>query len=222
MYYLPWKRLLAEHVELIPIELPGRGIRYNEPCYPSFQEAANDLYNKVANQISDAPFAFFGHSMGALLAYELSCMLKDRRMREPMTLFISGRWPPHIYRKDYLDPNLSDEELKIELIELGGTSPESFENKQFEEMLISLVRADFQMLSKYVYRYKTPLDTALNVMTGNSDHKVNQRDLLEWRNHTNGSFSIHKFNGGHFYITESFDAVMQHINRTLMEAASNT
>ncbi|EPY14027.1 thioesterase II family protein [Paenibacillus alvei] len=224
LYYYWWKKHLGQHIELVPVELAGRGIRHKEPFYPSFQDAIEDLFCRIVNQVDDnrSRFAFFGHSMGGLIAFELALMLKERIQREPVCLFLSGRWPPHIHRADYLDPEMSDKQIKAKLIELGGTPAQAFENKQFEEMFISTVRADFQMLATYVYKSCEPLNADIHVMTGHADLEVNQRDIVEWKKYTQGDFSLHKFKGDHFYLSENLHTVINHINHTLFEVTQRT
>ncbi|WP_238191455.1 thioesterase II family protein [Paenibacillus sp. L3-i20] len=217
LYYYKWKKQLSSCIELKTIELAGRGNRLKAPFYETFHDAVEDLYELMINEVQDdAPFAFFGHSMGCLLSYELAHMLKERSNKEPKVMFMSGRWAPHIERDGMVDSSFPDVQLKARLLELGGTTAELFENQQMVEAFIPILRSDFLLMETYTYNEnREPLTAAINVVTGNKDYDVNQRDLIEWQTHTTGEFSIHKFKGGHFYINDSFDSLLQHINRTL-------
>lgn len=216
MSYLRWKKFLDDSIHLFPVELAGRGNRQRVPFYPTFQDAVEDLYEQIEGQIDDAPYAFFGHSMGALLAHELSCMIKQRGQKEPAVIFVSGRWAPHVERTGMVDSTFPEELLKERLLELGGATAELFENKQMADAFIPILKADFLLMESYVYDpTREPLTSAIHVMTGTRDWDVNQQDLIEWRNYTIGECSIHKFKGGHFYIHESMEKIIQHINRIL-------
>jgi medium-chain acyl-[acyl-carrier-protein] hydrolase len=217
MYYYKWKRHMPDEIDFVPVELAGRGSRTRDPLYATFDEAVQDVYRQIDGLIADGPYAFFGHSMGSLLAYELAHMLKEQGRHEPIMMFLSGRWAPHIARPDLVNPSTPDEQLKERLLELGGTSPELFENPNLADAFIPILKADFYAMESYVFDDgRTPLSTGFNVMTGVQDWDVNKRDLAEWGKHTTGPFSLHKFKGGHFYINDSFEAVIAHINRTLL------
>jgi len=222
MYYYGWKKKLNPSIEVIPIELAGRGMRHKETLMYTFQETIDDVYKKVMTYLQDekqeVSFAFFGHSMGSLIAFHLSHVMEENAGRVPSILFLSGRWPPHVARNDFIDIHLSDEELKMKLFDLGGISLELFDNKEFLDLMLTIVRADFQMMSTYEYTdNEVPLSTPIHVLTGIKDYAVNKPDLAEWRQHTTGEFSIQKFKGGHFYITDSSENVLHYINRTLLE-----
>ncbi|ANY69436.1 hypothetical protein BBD42_25335 [Paenibacillus sp. BIHB 4019] len=217
MYYYKWKKHISDQIDFVPVELAGRGARPRDPLYHTFDEAIEDVYKQIDSIIDDGPYAFFGHSMGSMLAYELSHKLREQQRHDPTMIFVSGRWAPHIQRPDLVNPSTPDDQLKERLLELGGTSPELFENPLLADAFIPILRADFYAMESYVYdSSREPLSIAINAMTGVKDWDVNKRDFAEWGKHTTGEFSVHKFMGGHFYINDSFDTVIQHINRTLL------
>nr|WP_233168403.1 alpha/beta fold hydrolase [Paenibacillus roseus] len=217
MYYYKWKKHVTDEIDFVPVELAGRGTRSRDPLYRTFDEVVNDVYRQIAHLIDDGPYSFFGHSMGSLLAFELAHKLRENGRHEPNAMFLSGRWAPHIARTDLVNPSTPDEQLKERLLELGGTSPELFENPQLADTFIPILKADFYAMESYEYANdRQPLSAIFNVMTGVQDWDVNKRDLAEWGNHTTGPFSLHKFKGGHFYLNDSFDTVIQHINRSLL------
>ncbi|PWW07334.1 surfactin synthase thioesterase subunit [Paenibacillus cellulosilyticus] len=214
--YLKWKKYLSESIELMPVELAGRGSRMKNPFYKNFQEAVDDLYGQIQNDIQDEPYAFFGHSMGSVLAYELVHKIKQLGQREPTVIFMSGRRPPHINRREIFDSSFPEEQLKENLLELGGATKELFEDTQLAQTFIPILRADFELMETYVYEAnREPLTAAIHVMTGIGDADVNRTDLKEWRNHTTNECTIAKFKGGHFYINDSFGIMIQQINRVL-------
>ncbi|MCM3746405.1 thioesterase domain-containing protein [Paenibacillus pasadenensis] len=215
--YYKWKKHLSDEIDFKPIELAGRGFRSRDSLYRTFDEAVHDVYEQVEGLIDDGPYAFFGHSMGSQLSFELAYMLRAHGRPEPSVMFLSGRWAPHILRPDLVNPSTPHEQLIERLMELGGTPPELFENPALANTFIPILKADFYAMESYVYQGGRELLTAaFNVMTGVQDWDVNKRDLAEWGQHTTGPFSLHKFKGGHFYINDSFEAVIQHINRSLL------
>ncbi|WP_438431718.1 thioesterase II family protein [Gorillibacterium sp. sgz500922] len=214
--YYGWNKYLDRSIEMVQVELAGRGRRQTEPFCQTAQEAVEDLYNRLSDQWNDEPFSFFGHSMGSLLAFELSRLLQNRKGLEPAHLFVSGRWAPHIHREQPDYYNLSDHELKEKIIGLGGTPEELFQSETLTKVFIPILRADFDMMHHYTFEEREPLSSPLWVMTGSGDIEVNQRDLVEWSRHTTGEFAMIKFKGGHFYIKESEESLVERINRTIL------
>lgn len=126
--YNKWRLYLDKHIELVPVELAGRGRRIYDPLYASIEEAINDVYNSIKSDLGHHPYAFFGHSMGNMMAYELAYKIRQNHHPEPVHIFFSGRGAPDV--PDEVENNyhlLPEEEFKNKIIELGGT-PRNFLN----------------------------------------------------------------------------------------------
>jgi surfactin synthase thioesterase subunit len=124
MNYMTWKKLLDNRIQIMPLELAGRGSRINEPLYNNTEEAINDIYNVIYKELDGTPYAIFGHSMGTMLTYELLRKITAKMHQEPVHVFFSGRYPPYINAEDKFTHLLPDEEFLAEISELGGMDQE--------------------------------------------------------------------------------------------------
>jgi medium-chain acyl-[acyl-carrier-protein] hydrolase len=223
LFCIPWAggsaTLLADSIELIPVELAGRGLRYASPPYGTMDEAIEDVYNTVREHLEDPlPYAFFGHSMGSVIAYELSHRIRRLDGKEPLHLFVSGRWAPNIIKQNSINYDMSRDDLKEEMLRLEGTQEDLFENDRLMDAFIPVLKSDLMILEKYQYHAKeVKLSTGITAMTGIRDASITHRELLEWQKHTEGEFKLCKFGGGHFFINDSREAVLKCINTKLAE-----
>lgn len=213
--YLKWKKILANHIELCPLELAGRGKRYEEPFYENIDAAVEDIYDSLKNQVTETEFALYGHSMGSILAFELSHKFYERLGVLPKHVFFSGHSAPNIPRKDKKIYLLPDEEFKNELLNLGGTPKELFKEEELLELFLPLLRADFNIIENYIYKdKKVKLNCNITVLNGKKDD-LTLNDTIEWRNHTNKDCKILMFDGGHFFINDNTEDIVRIINDTL-------
>ncbi|MCX7922799.1 MAG: thioesterase domain-containing protein [Clostridia bacterium] len=219
MVYSKWKRFLHNSIELCPIELAGRGKRFNEPFYESFGSAVEDVYNLVKSQIDDSKYAIFGHSMGSWLAYELILKLKESNYPEPVHAFFSGRYPPHIKHREEKIHMLPDDEFMSKILKYGGTPKELAENKELLAIFIPILRADYRILETNDERPEIcQLGYGISVLNGIEDAEVTQNDLDEWEKYAGESFNLYEFDGGHFFINDHTQKIVDIINRTLLGA----
>lgn len=194
-----WPEALPPSVEVCAAQLPGRGPRIGERPYSNLHDLAEALLPVIAER-RDLPFAFFGHSMGALFAFELARLLRRSGGPSPVHLFASGRRAPQL--PDTLPPtyNLPDAEFLEELRRLNGTPPEVLEHPELLELMIPHLRADFEVVQTYVYAEGPPLDIPVSVYGGLEDEEVSVEDLEGWREQTTAAFSLRMFPGDHFFI----------------------
>lgn len=203
-YYLFLQRELGSSVRVIPIELAGRGGRFNEPLYESILEAVEDIYNTIKNNLND-PYAIFGHSMGSLLAFELCHkIINESNRNRPLHVFFSGASAPHIPREKTNVWNLPDEDFIREIMKLGGTPGEFLGNDQLKSLFLPVIRSDYAITSKYQCTRQNPLDLDFTVVFGRQDLQIN--DVLAWNQHTSRTCRIFPVQGGHFYFNESNSA----------------
>ena len=194
-----WRVELSEVAEVCPVQLPGREARLSEP--PLSHAAA--LVARLADGLApfmDRPFAFFGHSVGALLAFELARELRRRRQRGPIHLFASAFRSP-----DRPNPNPPLHALPVadflrELRAYDGTPQEVLDNALLMELLGPALRADFALHETYSYREEPALSCPLTVLGGRDDAKVSVDDLQGWQRMTAGGHEQRLFPGGHFYL----------------------
>lgn len=209
MVYSRWRRKVPAWLNVRPVELPGRGSRMAEPAQTDMAALARQLaaeHSLVASQ----PYAILGHSLGALLAFELTHELQALGCPPPLALFACGTAAPS-RREDYdgagwREPK-SDAELIDELRTLQGTPEEVLANEELMSLTLPVLRADFLLCGRYEYRPRLPLRCPLHVF-GGEDDRASEAQLLAWRQETRGDFSLEVFPGGHFFIHEHEDRVL--------------
>lgn len=216
MIYNQWKKSIHPMIQLCPIELAGRGKRFSESFYDSISDAVDDIYGMISDELDDYPYAFFGHSMGALLSYELARKISASSHPKPIHLLLSGKNPPHIMDDSKIYHALPDEEFKRKILKIGGTPPELFEHQELLNIFIPLLRADFRIFETYEFNIDNSLlDCAITLLYGIADEEVSAEQMNEWQRYTRTSCQIHRYEGGHFFINEQVGAVVEMINGIL-------
>lgn len=214
--YGKWKPYIEEFVNIVPVELAGRGRRMSEHFYDNMKDAVNDVYDIVAPKIEGAPYALWGHSMGSLLAFELYHKVRYHGKGEPVHMFLSGRYPPSIRRNEKDVHSLPDDEFKSKILSYGGTPGEIFENKEISKIFVPIIRADYKIIEEYEYIKKDEkINCDITVLNGTKDKISSKEEALLWRDFTNKSFTFHEFEGGHFFIHDYIREIADIINRTL-------
>ncbi|MEQ9404349.1 MAG: thioesterase domain-containing protein [Cyclobacteriaceae bacterium] len=210
-----WQPYLDSSVEIIPIELAGRGKRIKDPLYQDLEELIDDVYDHIKIQ-TDERYALFGHSLGGLIVYELAHKLCKEGFL-PEHIFFSGRGAPNVKDKKNRDYHLlSDKDFKKEVFELGGTAPEFFQHPELMEMFIPLLRNDFKLASvNFEDRAIDPFECDISAFIG-KDEDITPEQVYSWKDHSLGVCSIHSFNGGHFFLHDEFANICRIINRTLI------
>jgi medium-chain acyl-[acyl-carrier-protein] hydrolase len=214
--YNSWKRYLKDFIELVPVELSGRGSRSTEPFYETIEEAVTDIYGRIRNTIQGRDYALFGHSMGALLAYEICHKIREDKLRMPVHIFLSAKEPPHIKADDrILYHKIPHEKFVDEIMKFGGTPEEFFERTELKEYFIPILKADFKLFEMYTYpEYEIKLLTDVTILYGENDD-IEYRGIQEWDKHFEGDISYHLFKGGHFYYKNNLQQLMDIINQKL-------
>lgn len=214
--YRSWANALGNTVEITPVELPGRGIRFKEPFYKSIEDAVNNIYDSIRNDLDQNPYAFFGHSMGSIIAFELAHKLKDFDHPDPVHIFFSGRLPPHIESiEDKNAASLPDFEFIKYIKDIGGTPDDVFCNEGLLEVFLPILRSDFWMVHNYQFVPKSrKLDSDITVLFGSSEG-YNESEIGEWSEYSNLSCNTIQFEGGHFFIHSSVNSVLKYISDIL-------
>lgn len=197
--FRPWSHLLPEWIEVYAIELPGRGRRWSEPLCTNLQELVSAIAPAIYPYL-DQPFAFFGHSMGAWISYELAHLLHQTYTLSPECLVVSARRAPQLPATKPTLHALSDALLLQELQTLNGTPVEVLENQELLNLVLPILRADFALLETYVYQTRPPLPCAIQVYGGQQDPEVAVSDLAAWQQHTNANFALELLPGNHFFL----------------------
>lgn len=203
-YYFFFQKKLGPNINVIPIELSGRGAKFDEPFYESISEAVEDIYQTIKGNLTD-PYAIYGHSMGSLLAFELCHKIMGLSdQNKPLHVFFSGAAAPHIPRDKADIWKLPDHEFLQEIMNLGGTPEGLLENDALVEMFLPVLRSDYAIISRYQCHRSEPMNLDISVLYGEEDLKVT--DVVDWNKHSSRSCRIFSLQGGHFYFHESDDA----------------
>lgn len=213
-FYSKWKDYINPSIEICPIELAGRGKRFKEDFYDNIDEAVEDVYDIIKNDL-DNNYAFFGHSMGSLIAYELSHYIMKLKNKPPEHIFFSGRKAPNIIYENNCIHKLPGEELKRKVFEFSGTPKEVLDNSHMSNIFLKILRADFKICELYKYvKRDFKLDCNITILNGNKDDiKINH--IASWKQYTSKECYIYFFKGGHFYINDNIKSLAYIINSTL-------
>ncbi|MDI1463731.1 alpha/beta fold hydrolase [Catellatospora sp. KI3] len=218
--YAGWPALFGPEVEVCPIELPGRHTRWHEPAVTDVDTLVNALATALAGEL-DVPYALFGHSMGSLLAFELARTLRRRGYGEPRVLFASGGPAPHLRREQPLHDK-PDPELIERLAAYGGLPDELLAEPELLELLLPIIRADFQLCETYRHRAEAPLACPIVAYAGEQDAEVPLARVRPWQEHTSGPFTQHVLPGGHFFVRSDQDTVLASVRAALADAGAPT
>jgi medium-chain acyl-[acyl-carrier-protein] hydrolase len=197
--YWEWSDALPDDVEVCAIQLPGRGPRFRETPVDDVGVAVSVLAAAVRPYL-DRPFAMFGHSMGAILAYETARRVTAEFGSAPDHLFISGHRAPHLPPRRPSIHQLADEAFIAGVRALNGTPAEFFDDPELVTLCLSMLRADFRLVESYAELAGERLSCPLLALGGDLDPTVPAADLAAWRSATSGPFRSILFPGDHFYV----------------------
>jgi medium-chain acyl-[acyl-carrier-protein] hydrolase len=214
-----WPEGLPDSVEVCAVQLPGRGARVKEPPFTHLGDLVEDLGQGLAPYL-DKPFAIFGHSMGALIGFELARRLRSEYGIEPVHLFVSGRPGPRTVRSRPAN-TLSDSEFLELLWAYNGTPEEALANPELMELMLPVIRADFSVSQSYVYTPEPPLDCAITAFGGLHDETISRANLEEWREHTRDRFLVRMLPGNHFFLNTERALLLSAISRELYQYAGH-
>lgn len=209
-----WGLNLPPLIEVCPVLLPGRGVRLRTPAYTNLLALTSEIAN-VMRPLLDLPFAFFGHSMGALMAFEITRELRRLEEPQPSHLFLAAHLPPQVPREREPLFNRPDSEIIEQMREINGTPTEILDHPELMEMMMPLLRADFEMVDSYTYVPDAPLNSPITVFGGLQDRDVTREKLQEWEKQTTGSFSLRMFPGDHFFVNTASSFIYQVLGREL-------
>jgi surfactin synthase thioesterase subunit len=203
-YFFRLMRVLAPEIDAVAVQYPGRQERRSEPVIDDIDELADRIAEAVGPWI-DRPTAFFGHSMGAILAFEVAIRLEATGV-QLTELFVSGRRGPGTFRDEttYL---AGDDELLAEVARLGGTESTALTDPDIVAMVLPFLRGDYRAIERYRWAGGPRLQCGIMAFTGRSDPKASVEEVIQWRSHTAGAFEMRQFPGGHFFLNRHADAL---------------
>jgi surfactin synthase thioesterase subunit len=197
-FFFPVSRALSPALEVLAVQYPGRQDRRTEICIDNIPELADQVYEAL-RPFADRPLAFFGHSMGATVAFEVAARFERDGGPALAALIVSGRRAPsrtrveNVHRRD-------DAGVLEELRKLGGTDTEIFDDEEVVRMILPALRADYQAVETYRYQAGPKLSCPISAFVGDRDPRVTLDEAAAWSEHTTGGFDSQIFDGGHFYL----------------------
>lgn len=206
-FYFPVSAALHPDIEVLAVQYPGRQNR-------RLEEPVRDIHT-LADRVAAAlrpwctqPLAFFGHSMGAVVAYEVALRLQRAPgAAAPAVLFASGRRAPSAWREETVHQR-DDDGMVRELRRLAGTESELLADEEVLRMIMPALRADYEAIETYAPRSQGQLDCPVTALIGDSDPRVTIDEARAWQGHTTGGFEMRTFSGGHFYLTAHQDEII--------------
>jgi medium-chain acyl-[acyl-carrier-protein] hydrolase len=203
-----WPERLPPNVEMVAIQLPGRGRRIGEPHIKRLAPLSGAIAQELLPYL-DKPFVFFGHSLGALLCFETARDLRRENQRQPAHLFVSATEAPHCRSREELLSGLPKSALVERLREFNGTPVEVLQSDELLDLMLPTLRADFELCETYEYRPEPPLECPMTIYGGLEDNEVDAGRLAAWSEMTVGTSKIRMFPGGHFYFNSSPEVFLQ-------------
>ncbi|MEV4441840.1 alpha/beta fold hydrolase [Streptomyces sp. NPDC049577] len=198
--YRPWRDLLPPDVELLAVQYPGREERTAEPFAEDMAELTDRLAEGLA-PLLDGPFTFFGHSLGAVVAYEVAHRWERAGYPVPDHLIVSSQYAPPSVTSGGVHER-DDDGLLEELARLGGVGPRELAAPGLRELIVPVVRADYRLLDSYDPSAAEPLDVPVTAFCGTGDPALGAEDVAEWADFTRAGFTLRLLDGGHFYLRD--------------------
>jgi medium-chain acyl-[acyl-carrier-protein] hydrolase len=214
LIFRTWASSLPKNIEVCPVELPGRGAQMKSPPFTQMEALVSAIAPLILSYL-DKPFAFFGHSMGGVLSFELARHLRKEYGKQPSHLFVSASRAPQIPSPKPPLHALPETEFTQELRRLNGTPASVLENAELMQLLTPLLRADFAVLETYVYTPQPPLECRITAFGGLEDQEVNTQELEGWRSQTQNSFQLEMFSGDHFFIHSAQSLLLESLSEYL-------
>lgn len=211
--YLRLARSLAPETEVLAVQYPGRQDRRSEPCAESVEALADALFTAVRDRV-DASTALFGHSMGAVLAFELARRLERDAGVRCVRLFASGRRAPSAFRDDSA-PAASDAAMLAELRSLGGTDLRILQDEELLTAALPALRADYRAIGRYRAAEDATVDCPITVLVGDTDPRTSPDEARAWARHSTVPCEVLTFPGGHFFLDGNHDAVVDVVTARL-------
>jgi len=213
-----WQSALPPDIEVCPVLLPGRERRFRERPFCRIGPLLESLAAAIAPSL-DRPYALFGHSMGAVIAFELARMIAPKPAASPLVhVFVSGRGAPHLPPKESILHHLPDDKFIAELRRLSGTPEALLDDPEVMRLMLSMLRADFELIETYVYQRGPSLLCGISAFGGQDDATVDEDMLQSWRSYTGGSFRLRMMPGDHFFINPAPDQLLRAVRDDLLVA----
>jgi medium-chain acyl-[acyl-carrier-protein] hydrolase len=200
-FFRDWRLPERLSAEIWAVQLPGRENRRAEQPFRRIEPAVSALAHEL-RPLMEQPFAFFGHSMGALISFELARHLRAASIPLPVRLFLSGHRSPNLPARHGPASQLPDAEFLARLDKSAGGSSSAARDPEVLKLLAPLIRADLELCETYTYRDEPPLPVPFSCLSGTADYEADPADVAAWKQHSSHSCLTYFYPGGHFFIRD--------------------
>lgn len=213
--YVPWVNDISPDIEICPVQLPGREGRMREQPFTRMEPLIEELAQALEPYL-DIPFAFYGHSLGGLISFELARQLRRQNGPLPIHLFVSGCPAPQLPTRDQPMSELPEAEFIQSLRRFNRTPDSVLQDADIMRFLIPLLRADFALYENYTYTSEEPLALPISAYGGLADFRAAQEDVAAWKEQTTGKFFYRIYSGDHFFIQTRKKVLLQGLRQDLL------
>jgi surfactin synthase thioesterase subunit len=218
--FMPWQAGLDPDIEVCAVQMPGRSSRLREPAMTTIPELVESVAEVIARHGDERPFAFFGHSLGALVAFEIARYNARHGLPQPSRLLVSGCEAP-AHRGEPRNLHLLDDDALLDRIKsFNGTPPEVLANRELSALILSVMRTDFALEPGYFYEPGPKLEIPVTALAGTEDRHGRWQDVDRWSEETCAEFRLHWFQGDHFFLNSRQDAVIACVKHALGDLVS--
>lgn len=218
--YRSWGKLIGNEIEVCPIQLPGRENRFSDTPIKQAQAMAQTLANQI-QLYSNKPFFIYGHSMGALIAFELTRALQDNGLDLPQGLILAAHRAAHLPRKREALYALPDDQFIDRLKRFGGFPQEVLDSKELLAFLMPTLKADFTLCDTYQFESRLPLQCPLHLLAGADDIEASPDVVEPWKEHTSDSAHMHVLSAGHFFLRTHQEDLIRILQNIMSPAMAN-
>ncbi|MCH6257197.1 thioesterase domain-containing protein [Puniceicoccaceae bacterium K14] len=208
--FLEWKKHLPARIEVCPLQYPGRENRVKDPLLFNIPDVVDDVIGQLLPYV-DEPYALFGYSMGAIVAFEVARKLRTMQQSTPEHMIVAARSAPSVNRELPIKHLLGDSMFLESVKELGGTPAAFFEYPELVELILPILRADFQAIETYEYRCGEVFDFPITALGGELDTDSPPDSLNQWKRETKDEFKQICYPGGHFFLNDHFSTLIADI-----------
>ena len=216
--FYSWANYLNPKINIYGFQAPGKEDRISEDLIEDLNTLVQNAVQEL-KQLIQRPFVLFGHSLGSVLAFEITKKLEAEQFA-PQLLVLSGRPPPKFGLKMSPISHLADKELIEELHKLEGTDSRILENAELMELLLPIIRTDFRISESYKGSADSKINSPLIAIGSKNDPWINEIEFNEWKDYSKNTTKIQFFPGGHFYLREHLDILSEFLNSQILQESS--
>lgn len=213
--FAPLARAVAGGLEVVALQYPGRQERLGETCVDNIEGLTAAIVPELNGEL-DGPFALFGHSMGAIVGFEVARALEHGRGRAARGLFVSGRRAPTTWRDEQVHRG-GDSSLLREVARLGGTPSLLLDDEDVQQMMLPALRGDYKAIETYRWQPGPPLSCPVWALVGEADPLTTVAEAAAWAPHTTATFELRTYPGTHFYLADHLDTIADLLTHTLLD-----